>query len=400
MKNRSPFFFVLLIIAISLAGCNVNDSNPSPSIQAPSTTLPPTQAPATQVQPTLSPTTTPPQENSLAEAFPLSGNGPYFVGTRTHTVVDVSRDNREIDLVIYYPAIEKKNENGQTIKRDAAADMSGAPYPLVLTESNTGGMLISSQLASYGFVMISIQIPDHEKYLLWDFQMIDWPRDFLFTLDQIAANSPEGLAGVIDANHTGVTGYSYGGDISLTLSGVRIDQQEYLDYCKNPPLIEVGYGAEWYQQNSCDLSKKWDEFTTFAGPQMTDSSDGLWQPLSDPRIIAVMPMAPSGAWLFGEQGLAAADKPVLLIANTEDEFSPYSVETAFIYEHLGGPEVSLISFIGRTHMMVFEADEMERIKHFMVAFFGYHLQGREDYRHYFSQEFLSQFEDLAWGIVK
>ena len=172
MKHRSRFFLVILIIAISLAGCNVNDSNPSPSIQAPSTTLTSTQPPATREQPTQSPTTTPPQENSLAEACPLSGNGPYFAGTRTQTIIDQSRGNREIDLVIFYPAVEKINANGQIIKRDAAADMSGAPYPLVLTESNTGGMLISSQLASHGFVMVSIQIPDHNEYLLWD---LWWP---------------------------------------------------------------------------------------------------------------------------------------------------------------------------------------------------------------------------------
>ena len=336
MKNRSIPFLVILILVSSLAGCKVNDSNPSPSIQAPSTTLPSTQPPATQEQPTLSPTTTPPQENPLAEAFPLSGNGPYFVGTRTQTIIDQSRGNREIDLVIFYPAVEKKNANGQTIKRDAAADMSGAPYPLVLTESNTGGMLISSQLASHGFVMVSIQIPDHNEYSLWDLQMISWPMDFLATLDQLSLNPPAELVGVINFERVGVTGYSYGGDISLTLSGVRIDPQDYLAYCENVPLIEVGYGAEWYQENSCGLSKKWDEFATFAGEEIATTSDGLWQPLTDDRIKAVMPMAPSGAWLYGEQGLAAADKPVLLIANTKDEFSPYQVETAFIYENLGG----------------------------------------------------------------
>ena len=42
---------------------------------------------------------------------------------------------------------------------------------------------------------------------------------------------------------------------------------------------------------------------------------------------------------------------------------------------------------------------MDRIKHFMVAFFGYHLQGREDYQQYFSEDFVSQFDDLAWGMV-
>lgn len=400
MKKRSIPFFVILILASSLAACNTAASTPSPSIQTPSTTLPSTQAPATQLQPTQPEATAISQEVPLAEAFPLSGNGPYFVGTRVHTIVDASRNNREIDLVIHYPAIEKKNENGQSIKRDAEPDLSDAPYPLVLTESDTGGMLISSQLASHGFVMVSISIPDHNDFFNWDINMISWPMDFLVTLDQLSLNPVPELMEVYDVVRVGVTGYSYGGDISLALSGARIDPQDYLDYCKNPPLLEVGYGPEWYQENACGPSKKWGEMEAFAGEDYTSSPDGLWRPLTDPRIVAVMPMAPSGAWLYGERGLAAADRPVLLLANTEDEFSPYLVETAFIYENLGGPEVSLITFVGRDHMMAFDANEVLRIKHFMVAFFGYHLQGRQDYHQYFSEEFISQFEDLAWGIYK
>jgi predicted dienelactone hydrolase len=270
----------------------------------------------------------------------------------------------------------------------------------VLTESDTGGMLISSQLASHGFVMVSISIPDHNDFFNWDVNMISWPMDFLVTLDQLSLNPLPELQQVYDVVRVGVTGYSYGGDISLALSGARFDPQDYLDWCQDAPLIEVDYGAEWYLENACGPSKKWGEMEAFAGADYTTSTDGLWQPLTDPRIVAVMPMAPSGAWLFGERGLAAADKPVLLIANTKDEFSPYSVETAFIYENLGGPEVSLITFVDRTHMMVFDANEVLRIKHFMVAFFGYYLQGKEEYRQYFSEEFVSQFNDLAWGIVK
>ena len=33
-----------------------------------------------------------------------------------------------------------------------------------------------------------------------------------------------------------------------------------------------------------------------------------------------------------------------------------------------------------------------------AAFFGYHLQGREDYARYFSEDFVAQFDDLAWGM--
>ena len=34
----------------------------------------------------------------------------------------------------------------------------------------------------------------------------------------------------------------------------------------------------------------------------------------------------------------------------------------------------------------------------VVAFFGYHLQGRDDYAEYFSEEFVAQHDDLAWGV--
>jgi hypothetical protein len=42
----------------------------------------------------------------------------------------------------------------------------------------------------------------------------------------------------------------------------------------------------------------------------------------------------------------------------------------------------------------------ERMAHFAVAFFGYHLQGRADYAAYFSEKFVKQHDDLAWGVYE
>ncbi len=120
--------------------------------------------------------------------------------------------------------------------------------------------------------------------------------------------------------------------------------------------------------------------------------------MTDERIRAVMPMAPAGAWLYGERGLAMADRPVFIIAPTKDESTPYQVETAFIFEQLGAPQVSLVSFIGKGHMMVDYDRPRMQINHFATAFFGYYLQGRQDYKEFFSENFVSQFDDLAWGI--
>jgi hypothetical protein len=45
-------------------------------------------------------------------------------------------------------------------------------------------------------------------------------------------------------------------------------------------------------------------------------------------------------------------------------------------------------------------EEAKRMNHFATAFFGYHLQGKSEYRDYFSEEFVSQFDDLAWGLYE
>jgi hypothetical protein len=47
--------------------------------------------------------------------------------------------------------------------------------------------------------------------------------------------------------------------------------------------------------------------------------------------------------------------------------------------------------------MIYDPKMVERIAHFAAAFFGYHLQGRQDLAEYFSEEFVSQKEGLYWG---
>jgi hypothetical protein len=51
-------------------------------------------------------------------------------------------------------------------------------------------------------------------------------------------------------------------------------------------------------------------------------------------------------------------------------------------------------------MMIYEADMVARMAHFAAAFFGYHLQGREDLAPYFSEEFVAGHDDLAWGVYE
>jgi len=328
--------------------------------------------------------------------FPFSERGPYWTGRKVITLFDASRDGREITLTIWYPAVKQADGEGKFITLDATPDMSNAPYPLILTGFDTGTYLYKSHLASHGFVMAIVS--SSGLFESWDYGVIDKPLDMLFVLDQIATNPPDGLEAVIDSDHVGVTGYSGDGLVSLMLSGARIDPDYYLTYCDNAPTMQPPVSGG-YLTIVCSLAQKWDEFTIHVGEDVTASPDGLWQPVTDERIAAVMPMAADGAWLFGERGLEAANRPVLLIhASEEGGFQP--IEAEFILENYGFSKRSMISIIGYTHSMVYSPDPAMRMKHFAVAFFGYHLQGREDFAYYFSEDFVAQFDDLAWGVYQ
>jgi predicted dienelactone hydrolase len=385
MNNfKSLALIGLVLFALSACGPSMT------TVPSGTSTLPPAAA-----TPSSAPTSTiMPVDTRVPPPFPFAERGPYFTGNRVYTFVDDSRGGQIIQVQVYYPAIKQTNDTGGTITRDAVADMSGAPYPLILTGANTGDRIFKSHLASYGFVLAIVRSPD--PFETFDFQVMDYPLDVLFALDQIGLDSLEGLEGVIDSDNTGVTGYSGDGFTSLAVSGVRIDPEFYLSYCDQAPVMEPPL-SDWYINLFCGLAWNWDAFVDYVGAEITESDDGLWQPVTDKRIRAIMPMAVDGAWFYGERGLAVVDLPVLFIQATEDDaYQP--IEAAFIFEHLGTSEKFMISFIGKDHDMPFEIEPSDRMKHFAVAFFGYYLQGHEDYAYYFSEDFVSLVDDLAWGV--
>jgi len=385
----------LCLATIALAACASSVTNlpqATPTNRAPAATLPgPTSTSPTAAEAVPQPTPTATQAGGEKALFPLSIPGPYLVGRRSFVFEDPSRENRLVGITIWYPAQEGTGLAGSGPRVDAAADTSGAPYPLLLSSTKVA-RIFAPYLVSRGFTWASV---DHiDSYMKMKNEMFDQPLDILFALNQAASNQLEGLGGMIDAEHAGAIGYSFDGYNTLALSGARIDPQYYRSQCPNPdpttkPIL-LGLSAF-----NCDPASDWPDFAAQAGQAITESDDGLWQPMSDPRIRAVMPLAGEGWWLFGERGLAAVDRPVLMIVATGDLLYP---ENVLIFEHIGTPDKALISFVGRDHMMIYNAKMIARMAHFAAAFFGYHLQGKEDLAYHFSEEWVAQCEDLAWGV--
>jgi predicted dienelactone hydrolase len=312
---------------------------------------------------------------------------------RSFTAEDASRDNRQVIITVWYPALPPEGSTRSSPIQDADPDPSGAPYPLIISSTKVASNFAPT-LVSHGFTWASVDRID-AYYRMYE-EMFNQPLDILFALDQVASDPPQGLDGMIDAEHSGAIGYSFDGYNTLAMSGARINPEYYLKQCPTPDPTTAAILSEMSSYN-CFPARDWDEFAAKVGEAIASSKDGMWQPMTDARIRAVMPLASEGWWLFGERGLAAVDRPTLILVATQDELY---TENALMFEHLGTPDKALISFVGRDHMMIYDPEMVAHMAHFAVAFFGTHLQGRSELAEFFSQDFVAQHEDLAWGVIE
>jgi hypothetical protein len=315
------------------------------------------------------------------------------------TLPDLARDDRPVSIRIWYPAVQPSVPTtspapvGATgFVENAPPDSSGGPYPVILSSSKVA-TIFAPYLVSHGLAWVSVDGLDW--YPKMSLEMIDQPLDILFALDNVASGPPDGLEGMLDTDHAGVIGYSFDGYNALAMSGARIDSSYYLGSCPAGDAM-AGLSGGHLSAYDCAPALVWDEYVERAGDAIAPGEDGLWQPLSDQRIRAAMPMAVEGWWLFGERGLAAVDRPVLMLAATQDTLYR---ENVVIYDHLGTSDKAFISFVGPDHMMIYDQRMVERMAHFATAFFGYHLAGLEELMPLFSEDFVAGHEDLAWGTV-
>jgi predicted dienelactone hydrolase len=386
--RRFTRFTTVLLVAGSLVSCGTPE--PVPPTAAP-TSVPPT---ATVAQGTGEGAGTEVTEGP--SAYPLTEPGPYHAGKVTYAFEDASRDNRPVSITVWYPALTPEGSSGpkSLVGTGRDPDPSGAPYPVILSSTKVAG-IFAPYLISHGFTWASVDRID--TYDVWDEQRIEQPLDILFALDQVASSPPEGLEGIIDAERAGAIGYSFDGTNALVLGGARVDSEHYLSQCAGADATAEAILSLWSNRYQCALAGDWDAFASHAGEAVTTSEDGLWQPVTDPRIRAVVPLAGEGWLLFGDEGLASVDRPALIIVGGIDGLYP---ENVLIFERLGTQDKTFISFEGLGHMMVYREEMVARMAHFAAAFFGYHLQGREDLAWYFSEDFVTQNDDLAWGVYE
>lgn len=365
----------------------------------------------------------------------LAQFGEYDIGVRTVEVTDSNRPDvlnmrrdeetplydRSLTLEIWYPAqlASGQTPGGQyqarTRNLDLTATLDGravrdadplrgdGPSPLVILSHGYPGnrYLLShlgENLASKGYVVASI---DHTDSTYEDQQNINSTlynraMDQRFVLSAIAdfgAADDHFLSGVVDADNTGLIGYSMGGFGAVNNLGAG-----YSD-------AGVGFIAAPPNGLLNELAASNPDFTASV----------------DPRIKAGIPIAPWGmnTNFWDADGLAGIRVPTLFVAGDADTTSGYDNGIKAIYDgavnsdrymlvfknagHSAAAPIPLpVEFLDREDSSgaghytdpVWDTLRMNNIlQHFVTAFLDLHLKGDADKARY-----LDVVEDGADGV--
>lgn len=221
---------------------------------------------------------------------------------------------------------------GQAI-RDAAPDAAAGPLPLVLmSHGYPGNRFLMSHLAeniaSKGYVVASIDHTDSVYDDIGPFgsTLVNRPLDQLFVLDEMArlnADATSGFGGLIDADNTGLIGYSMGGYGAIITAGGGVTEASVTN--------------------------------RFAPPHETlaihEAGSDTHEALPDPRIKTAVAIGPWGmnTGFFDDEGLAGIDIPMLFMAGSNDTVSRYEEGVRAIWEGATGVDRALLTFEGAGH---------------------------------------------------
>ncbi|WP_189799377.1 dienelactone hydrolase [Tateyamaria sp. syn59] len=364
------------------------------------------------------------------DAPELAPYGPLPIGVQTLEVampdsVDVlnvsegviPRYDRPLTLEVWYPAAEGTAQGGTytAMLRDGTSEVTltgraardappatGTRFPLVIISHGYPGNRylmshLGENLASKGYVTVSIDHTDslYSDQAAFGSTLYNRPLDQAFVLDHMA-----GLTGpigdIIDANNTGVIGYSMGGYGALIFGGAGVTQAS----------TEFSWGAP--------------NGLLEAHLEQSESHEALM----DSRVKAIIAVGPWGnnAGFWDASGVADLRVPTLFMAGSDDDVSVYGAMRAF-FTGAAGTDRHLLTFDYANHNAaapmpapkeswepveglefvpfehyadaVWDTTRMNNIaQHFATAFFGLHLKSDSE-----KAEYLELVPNAADGIV-
>lgn len=353
------------------------------------------------------------------DAPELAALGDHDVGVRTLTltnpqqpdILNTPRDgdtvyaDRTLTVEVWYPAALGEQQTPGThyqtttrnpaitatltgmAVRDAAPARHDTAYPLVIISHGYPGNRylmshLGENLASKGYVVAAIDHTDstYEDQKAFASTLYHRAPDQRFVLEQMASFSSQSdhfLSGLVDAENTGLIGYSMGGYGVVNNLGAGYSEQG-VNFFGGPPN---GLLSDHAAANP--------DFKTHL----------------DPRIKAGIPIGPWGMNMsfWDSTGLAGLTIPSLFVAGSVDTTSGYEEGIKKIYDGATNSDRYLLTFINAGHSAAapiplpveFHSQENQEgaghytdpvwdtlrmnniLQHFVTAFLGRHLKGDE-----------------------
>lgn len=233
-------------------------------------------------------------------------------------------DAQPMKAIAFYPSTDAERTTALGAYHVAASEdakVAIGRFPmLMLSHGNTGTPLalhdLATALARKGFVVVAVLHPgdnykDHSR--LGTVSNL-YGRPIQISQAITAALAEPMLSPFVDIDQIGVIGYSAGGETALILAGAKPDFERLRRYCQERPE----------DRDAC----------TTKGELVVDRDD--LQPQADPRIHALMLMAPLSL-MFGRHTLADVHVPVLLYSGDGDQLVAVDKNAAALARKLPEP---------------------------------------------------------------
>jgi predicted dienelactone hydrolase len=300
-----------------------------------------------------------------------SNPGPYTVGMVS---LRIPNNDNELEVYVFYP-----------VQKDGKPDAKGGPFPLVVYASGwampplEGYQYLLEHLASYGFVTTIWSPRDEDAFNpsnnLWFAPIGYRPLDLKLLLGYLEITTARGgpLDGLIDMKRIAIGGHSMGGGTALETSGAQID----FGWCSaHKDLVSKDTENTCYQYVNYQK-----DIAEIRG--LKTIPEGKWPEMSDPRIVAVVAMAPVGKlWGAEYEGVATVKVPALIMTGDQDTDLRPEIAAYPVYEHLGSRQKSLVVFEQKDHLLFWgpgystgSTEDLDRIKHIMTAFLLTEVKG-------------------------
>lgn len=312
-----------------------------------------------------------PPQGLRPDAPPHAVHGPYAVGVRDFALKPTQAYTRPLTISIWYPALNPQGKQEAVIYemdvtpggnppipgyghalRDAPPALEGAPYPLVAF--SYGGWMwrqsaayLTEHLASHGFVVIAADHEDNWGTFPNEFSssVVSRPADLRRTLDYADALTATGgeLAGLIDMERVAAGGYSLGGEAALVVGGARLNLDNFFAWCteKSDPVEECAM----YRDHLANIVAK----AGLSAPPV-----GLWPDWSDPRVDALLLLAPSSNNV-GAGGTDGVRVPTLFLFGTADTDTYLAFQDFKIFDQLPSAHKTLVQLDNAAHTIFFPA---------------------------------------------